>query len=199
MSLLAWALPAFARADKAVFPPFPGSRHFGWREHANLAVAGGRSAKFEGDPWCRGWESNPHAPCGAQDFKSRELARSTALHCASSHSHRAPTRFIVLRIAPNCLGHATIARLEARSVSTGAMPGLRAATTSRHYAPPKPIAWCALADLANGYHRQPFGWNAQRLPVGSRAGHSATSNSTSLAVSQSENTPFRPPAPSCPE
>ena len=20
--------------------------------------------------WCRGWESNPHAPCGAQDFKA---------------------------------------------------------------------------------------------------------------------------------
>jgi hypothetical protein len=24
--------------------------------------------------WCRGWESNPHGPCGPRDFKSRASA-----------------------------------------------------------------------------------------------------------------------------
>ncbi len=53
---------------------------------------------------CRGRGSNPHAPCGAQDLKSRARSRSIALGCALSRSDRAPTRFIVLRIASNCPG-----------------------------------------------------------------------------------------------
>ena len=31
--------------------------------------------------WCRGWESNPHDPCGSRDFKSL----SDATRCNAPH------------------------------------------------------------------------------------------------------------------
>ena len=74
---------------------------------------------------CRRRESNPHETCASRDFESTGLTRSTALHCASSHSPRAPPRSIAPLIAPNC----PMTRLASGRGAT-MPPGLRMALRS---------------------------------------------------------------------
>ena len=60
-----------------------------------------RSKASVSEGWCRRWESNPHETCASRDLESAGLARPTALHCASSHSRRAPTRSVAPPVAPH--------------------------------------------------------------------------------------------------
>ncbi len=103
------------RSAGEVSPMFPGKRHLGWRFHAHVAFAGkrsakagvagvprlapfrmaracelgrrGHSAKFEAEPWCRRWESNPHETCASRDFESRASASFATPALGEGHQY----------------------------------------------------------------------------------------------------------------